>query len=77
MGPWETPDELYISSSAQNYHAACGIDGQIYQCRMVATYSEYSVFFRSHVSDDGITLSKVNELLQAIDKSMAQCTEQK
>jgi hypothetical protein len=77
MGPWETLDELSISSIAQNYHVACGIDGKIYQCRMVATYKGYFVFFRAEVSDQGITLSKVNELLQAIDERMAQCVDQK
>jgi hypothetical protein len=75
MGPWDIPDGMFISSTAQNYYAACGVAHKVYQCRMVATYGEYSVFFRSYVSDKGITLPKVNELLQAIDERMAQCVE--
>jgi len=75
MGPWEIPDGLYISSLAQNYHAACGVAHKIYQCRMTATYRGYSVFFRAYVSDQGITLAKVNELLQAIDERMTQCSD--
>lgn len=75
MGPWETLDELYISLTAQNYRAACGIAYHIYQCRMLASYNGYSVFFRAFVSDQGITLQKVNELLQAIDERMVQCIE--
>lgn len=74
MGPWWTPNDLYISSKAQNYHAACGVDGKIYQCRMVATYGGYSVFFRAEVSEQGITMSNVNDLLRAIDQRMAECT---
>lgn len=75
MGPWWTPNDLYISPIASNYKAACGVDSTIYQCRMVATYGSYSVFFRAEVSDQGITQSKVNELLQAIDKRMSQCVK--
>jgi len=44
MGPWESPDGLYISPMAENYQVACGIAHKIYQCRMIATYSRYSVF---------------------------------
>ena len=72
-GPWETPPDLFISSSANNYRASCGEDDHIYQCRMVATYGAYSVFFRSWVSVQGITMAKVNELLQAIDTRMTEC----
>ena len=75
MGPWETPDRMFISSTAQNYYAACGVAHKVNQCRMVATYGGYSVFFRAYVSDQGITLPKVNELLQAIDERMAQCSD--
>ncbi len=77
MGPWWTPNDLYISSNAQNYHAACGVDGKIYQCRMVATYGGYSVFFRAEVSEQGITMSNVNELLRAIDQRMTECADSK
>ncbi len=76
MGPWLTPEDLYFSSFANNYRAACGIDGQIYQCRMLATYKGYFVFFRAEVSPQGITMTKVNELLQNIDQRMAECTDQ-
>jgi hypothetical protein len=75
MGPWETPDGLYASSTAQNYHAACGVDSHIYQCRVISTYDGYSVFFRAYVSEQGITLLKVNEFLQAIDERMTQCVD--
>jgi len=75
MGPWETPDGLYTSSIAQNYHAACGVASHLYQCRMISTYGGYSVFFRAYVSEQGITLQKVNELLQAIDERMTQCVD--
>jgi len=74
MGPWETPSEMYSSPIADNYHVACGIDGE-YQCRLAATYGDYSVYFRAGVGKEGITLQKVNELLQAIDERMAQCVE--
>ncbi len=74
MGPWWTPEDLYVSSTASNYHAACGFDLNIYQCRMVATYGGYSVFFRAEASGQGITMSNVNELLRAIDQRMVECT---
>ena len=73
MGPWETLDGLYTSPTAQNYYAACGVASHIYQCRMSSTYKGYSVFFRAEVSEQGITLQKVNELLEAIDERMIQC----
>jgi len=73
-GPWSTPNDLYVSSVAQDYHAACGVAGQVFQCRMVATYDGYSVLFRAEVSEQGITMSKVDELLHAIDRRMADCT---
>jgi hypothetical protein len=72
MGPWETPGNMYNSQIADNYHVACGTD-RTYQCRLAATYGEYSVYFRADVGDEGITLLKVNELLQAMDETMAQC----
>jgi hypothetical protein len=75
MGPWEIPDGIYASTIAQNYHAACGVASHIYQCRMISTYDGYSVFFRAEVSEQGITLQKVNELLQAIDERMTQCVD--
>ena len=72
MGPWETPSQMYNSQIADNYYVACGTD-RTYQCRLAATYGEYSVYFRADVGDEGITLLKVSELLQAIDETMAQC----
>jgi hypothetical protein len=75
MGPWEAPDGLYTSLTAQNYYAACGVASHIYQCRMISTYDGYSVFFRAEVSEQGITSQKVNELLQAVDERMTQCVD--
>jgi hypothetical protein len=72
MGPWETPGNMFNSQIADNYHVACGTD-RTYQCRLAATYAEYSVYFRADVGDEGITLLKVNEVLQAMDETMAQC----
>ena len=76
MGPWNTPDDLYVSTAADNYQAACGIDHKVIpQCRMLATYDEYSVYFRADIFPDGITVEKVNQLLKAIDDRMAECLE--
>jgi len=75
MGPWETPSNTYSSLKADNYHMACGIVHGVYQCRLAATYNGYSVFFRADVGEEGITLSKVNEILQAIDEHMAECVD--
>jgi hypothetical protein len=75
MGPWDTPKDLYTSSEADNYHVACGMVDKQYQCRLVATYKEYSVYLKVEVSDQWITLSKVDEMLRAIDKQMVECTQ--
>ena len=75
MGPWETPSKMYSSQIADNYYAACGIDHGEYQCRLAATYGDYSVYFRAGVGEEGITLVKVNEILQAIDETMAKCVK--
>jgi hypothetical protein len=75
MGPWETPSKMYSSPIADNYYAACGIDHSQYQCRLAATYGDYSVYFRAGVGEEGITLLKVNEILQAIDETMAKCVK--
>jgi hypothetical protein len=72
MGPWETPSIMYRSLIADNYQVACGTDGD-YQCRLAATYGDYSIYFRASVGKEGITLQKVNEFLQAIDETMAKC----
>jgi hypothetical protein len=75
MGPWTTPSELnYISPSADKYRVACGVAHGVYQCRMIATYDEYFVFFRSYVTEQGISLSTFDQLLKAIDVKMTQCT---
>ena len=75
MGPWETPSELiYTSPIADNYYLACGIDQYEYQCRMIATYNEYSVYLKAGISQQGITYSTVGKILQVIDEQMARCT---
>ena len=73
MGPWETPSNMYSSSIADNYYAACGTVQSVYQCRLAATYGDYSVYFRAAVGEKGITLIKVNEILRTIDETMAAC----
>jgi hypothetical protein len=74
MGPWTTPPELdYTSAIADKYRVACGIDSGIYQCRLIATYDGYFVFFRSYVTEEGLSLSIFNQLLRAIDLRMTQC----
>jgi hypothetical protein len=75
MGPWETPKEMYISTIADNYHIACGNVHSVYQCRFAATYGSYSVFLRADVGSEGITLQKVNEMVQSIDELISQCME--
>ncbi len=77
MGPWETPNEMYSSLAADNYHVGCGTVHGVYQCRLAATYDEYSVYFRADIGEKGITLHKVNEILQAIDERMTQCVNQR
>jgi hypothetical protein len=77
MGPWEIPSEMYSSAIADNYHVACGTVHDVYQCRLAATYDEYSVYLRVDVGEEGIILLRVNEILQAIDERMAQCVDQK
>jgi hypothetical protein len=75
MGPWTIPPELnYTSVTADKYRVACGVAHGVYQCRMIATYNEYFVFFRSYVTDHGISLSAFNQLLKAIDVKLTLCT---
>jgi len=75
MGPWETPKDLYLSTDADNYRASCGIVDKLFQCRLLATYDTYLVYFKADVSDQWLTISKVNEFLKAIDTQMLQCTK--
>jgi len=72
-GPWIALDNLYMSESADHYYTACGLGHGIYQCKMVATYGEYSVYLRADISEQGISLELFNDLLQSIDRKMDQC----
>jgi hypothetical protein len=71
----ETPSQMYNSATADNYLAACGTSDGRYQCRLAATYEGYSVYFRADVGEEGITLTKVNEILRTIDETMAACVK--
>ena len=75
MGPWEIPDEIYNSPIADNYHIACGVVHNVYQCRLAATYNDYSLYFRVDVNEQGITMPHVNQILQVIDERMSQCSD--
>lgn len=76
MGPWEVPSGVNsVSVSADEYQIGCGIAHNVYQCRMIATYDEYFVYFKADVSEKGITLHTVEELVRAIDDRMTECTE--
>jgi hypothetical protein len=76
MGPWTSPTELnFQSSAADQYRLACGVASDVYQCRMIATYGEYFVFFRSYITEQGISLTTFEQLLSAIDVKMSQCLD--
>jgi len=76
-GPWKTPPQVNFQSIiANNYRVACGMSG-VYQCRMIATYDNYFVFFRSYISEEGIDLPIYNELLRKIDVRMNRCVSKK
>jgi hypothetical protein len=75
MGPWSIPPELnHLSLSADQYRIACGFAHHTYQFRMIATYKEYFVFFRSEISDQGIRLTTFEMLVRALDGHMTQCS---
>jgi len=74
MGPWTNPPELdYFSAIADKYLVACGVDSGIYQCRMIATYGDYFVFFRSYVTEQAISIPIFEQLLRTIDGNMTEC----
>jgi hypothetical protein len=74
-GPWETPPQVdFQSTIADNYRVACGMSIG-YQCRMIATYDKYFVFFRSYISEEGIDLLTYNNLLKRIEIRMSTCVE--
>lgn len=73
-GPWEVPDTLtYHSPIADQYYVACGVDGGIYMCIMIAQYEEYYVLFVAHMSPDAMTFDALERVLRAIDERMARC----
>lgn len=75
-GPWEVPDTLtYQSPIADQYYVACGVDGSIYMCKMIAQYEEYYVLFVAHMSSDAMTFQDLERVLQAIDSRMERCLE--
>lgn len=75
-GPWETPKEVtFTSVVADNYYTACGVSLGYYKCRTIAVYGKYSVRLAVSISEQGITYSTYNKLLQAIDDKMAMCIE--
>jgi hypothetical protein len=76
-GPWETPVDLSFESPlANNYHVACGIMGDEYQCRMIGQYEEYYTFFFAYISNSGISLETFQSLLIRIDDRMKQCVQE-
>ncbi len=75
-GPWVTPEEItYESPIADQYHIACGPVQTEYQCRMIARYEEYYVFFFAYVSEDGLNFNHLQEMLKSIDKKMEACLQ--
>ena len=75
-GPWNTPKEIsFTSSIADDYYTACGISLGYYKCRTIAVYGRYFVRLGTSISEQGITYSTYNKLLQAIDEKMFSCAE--
>jgi hypothetical protein len=76
QGPWNKPTEItYTSSIADQYHLACGpVRTQLQlQCRMIARYKEYYVFFFAYLSDDGLNFEHLEDILRNIDQKMEAC----
>lgn len=75
-GPWETPEELSDQSPiADQYYVACGMQGRIPMCKMIARYEEYYVFFNVHQYEGEPTYAEIGAVLRAIDERMAQCLD--
>lgn len=77
-GPWERPTGLSFKTRIfENYYVACS-ERQIlgYQCRMMGQYQEYYVFFFAYITDTGITLDSMNQLLEKIDARMEKCLKE-
>jgi len=74
--PWKTPEEIrFTSSIADNYYTACGISFGYYKCRTIAVYGRYFVRLGTSISEQGITYSVYNKLLQTIDEKMLECAK--
>ena len=73
-GPWERPDGLsFTSATADAAFVACGPNAGKDQCRMIAQYDDYVVFFFSYISDQGITLDRFEDLLYKVDERLSSC----
>lgn len=73
-GPWEVPDKLsYHSPIANRYYIACGVQTDVYMCKMIAQYEEYYVVFVAHMNPKGMTFDTLERVLRAIDERMAKC----
>jgi hypothetical protein len=74
MGPWEIPEEIeFTSSVADELLLGCGVAHNVYQCRMIAVYESYFIYFKADVSEGGITLQDVEKMLSGIDDRMEVC----
>jgi len=75
-GPWIKPSDLtYESPIADQFHLACGMDGNFHTCVVVAQYEEYFVLLNVHMSPEAMTFQDLERLLRAIDERMAKCLD--
>ena len=73
-GPWEIPNTLkYRSPIANRYYVACGMQNNVYMCKMIAQYEEYFVLFSADMLPAAMTFEDLEHVLRAIDERMAQC----
>ena len=71
---WSVPEGfMYSSPIAEQYYVACGVDGGIPMCIMIAQYDNYFVFFNAHMYPDEMTFEDMERVLRAIDERMASC----
>ncbi len=68
---WEVPDDLTFSSStADDWHIACGYWRQIYSCEMTARYQEYVIFFKADINNQ-MTFANFEKVISYIDEQIS------
>lgn len=76
---WETPPELsFTSTKAEQFRTACVtnlVTGPKQICKMMAQYENYIVIFSSHTSQNSMSLSEFNGVIQVIDDIMVKALQ--